>query len=116
MDRVTFVHHSLSRGGLDFESEDVALVSMETRGHRPMLRGEQTHPLKRRAETGESSFLVVMPTVFFAHSQQHLRGEEKKDGSCCYSQNNLDRASNLRAAKHWAASNLLCEWVALVLR
>lgn len=75
----TFVQYSLSRGSLDFVREDVALVSIETRWHRPVLRGEQTHPFKRGAETGQSSFLVVMPTALLAHPQQHLGGEKRAE-------------------------------------
>lgn len=78
VDRPLLLQNSLSRGSLDLESNNVAIVSIETRWHRPVLWGEQTHSLKRRAETGESSFFVVMPTALLAHPQEHLRGEKKR--------------------------------------
>lgn len=63
------VQYSLSRGSLDFECEDAAPVSFESRWHRPVLRREQSHPLERGAETGESSLLVVMLSALLAHPQ-----------------------------------------------
>lgn len=72
---ITYVQHLLSRGSRDFEREYAALVSVELRWHRPVLRGEQAHPLKRSAETGEPSFFFVMPAAFLAHPQKHLEGK-----------------------------------------